>query len=94
MIVSGFIFKLSKKLHSSGTDFNLQDVIGLEAIVYQQIFKKNKGKITVSLNNLSREIDAIALNEEEIPSFTKVKIIKIMDNNTVNVIPIKNKGDL
>ncbi|MBN2479087.1 MAG: hypothetical protein JXA94_02550 [Parachlamydiales bacterium] len=93
MIVSGFIFKMAGKLHSSGTVFKIEDSLGHEAMVYQQISKNDKGKILLSLNNLTREIDAIALTQEEIPSFTKVKIINKVDDNTVSVIPI-NRGDL
>jgi len=93
MFVSGFIFKMARKLHSSGTVFKIEDAIGQEAMIYQQILKKDKGKILISLNNLTREIDAIALNEEEISSFTKVKIINKVDKNTVSVVPIKI-GDL
>jgi len=92
MIVSGFVFKIARKLHSSGTVFKIEDTIGQEAMIYQQIFKKDKGKILVSLNNLTREIDAVALNEEEIPSFTKVKIVNKVDENTVSVVPIKIGG--
>ena len=93
MFVSGFIFKMARKLHSSGTVFKIEDAIGQEAMIYQRILKKDKGKILISLNNLTREIDAIALNEEGIPSFTKVKIINKVDENTVSVVPIKI-GDL
>lgn len=93
MFVSGFIFKMARKLHSSGTVFKIEDAIGQEAMIYQRILKKDKGKILISLNNLTREIDARALNEEEIPSFTKVKIINKVDENTVSVVPIKI-GDL
>lgn len=93
MFVSGFIFKMARKLHSSGTVFKIEDAIGQEAMIYQRILKKDKGKILISLNNLTREIDAIALNEEEISSFTKVKIINKVDENTVSVVPIKI-GDL
>ncbi|NGX32795.1 MAG: hypothetical protein K1060chlam4_00848 [Candidatus Anoxychlamydiales bacterium] len=93
MFVSGFIFKMARKLHSSGTVFKIEDAIGQEAMIYQRILKKDKGKILISLNNLTREIDAIALNEEEILSFTKVKIINKVDENTVSVVPIKI-GDL
>ncbi|NGX55853.1 MAG: hypothetical protein K1060chlam5_00083 [Candidatus Anoxychlamydiales bacterium] len=93
MFVSGFIFKMARKLHNSGTVFKIEDAIGQEAMIYQRILKKDQGKILISLNNLTREIDAIALNEEEIPSFTKVKIINKVDENTVSVVPIKI-GDL
>ena len=84
---------MARKLHSSGTVFKIEDAIGQEAVIYQRILKKDKGKLLMSLNNLTREINAIALNEEEIPSFTKVKIINKVDENTVSVIPIKI-GDL
>ena len=42
----------------------------------------------MSLNSLTREIDAISLNGEKIPSFTKVKIINKVDDNTVSVVPL------
>jgi hypothetical protein len=93
MFVSGFIFKMAGKLHSPGTVFKIEDAIGLEAIIYYRILKKDKGRVSISINNLTREIDAIALNEEEIPSFTKVKIINKVDENTVSVVPVKI-GDL
>jgi uncharacterized membrane protein len=94
MFITGFIFQMASKLHSSGTVFNIEDAIGKEAMVYQQILKNEKGKISLSLNNLTTEIDAKSLNEEDISSFTKVKIINKLDEHTVSVISIKKIGKL
>lgn len=84
MFITGLIFKTAKKLHSSGAVFRLEETIGKEAIVYHRIPKDGQGKISISLNYLTHEIDATSA--EEIPSFTPVQIIKkLKDNNTVVV---------
>lgn len=88
-IISGFIFKMAKKLRSSGSVFSLEDAIGKEAIVYQRIPKDGVGKVTISLNDLTHEIDAMTLGEEEISSFIPVQIIKIADDKTVIVVPMQ-----
>lgn len=88
-LLAAFIFHLAKKAHSKGTVFNIEDAIGKEATVYHRIHKDSSGKITISLNNFTHEIDAISPNEEEIPSFTQVQVIKKADDKTVVVIPLK-----
>jgi len=87
VFITGFIFKIAKKLHSSGTVFNLEDAIGKEAIIYQEIPKNGMGKITLSLQDFTREIDAISSHQEDLPSFTSVYIIKKTDEKTVLVVP-------
>lgn len=89
IFITGFIFGSAKKLRSTGTVFNLEDAIGKEATIYQRIPKEGVGKITLSLNNLTYEIDAISNVSEELPSFTQVQIITKTDDKTVVVIPIK-----
>lgn len=82
----GSIFRFAKRLHSSGSIFKIDDAIGQEAMVYQRISAKGKGKVSVSINNLTHEIEATA--DKEIESFTKVYIIKKADNDTVVVVPV------
>jgi hypothetical protein len=89
MFVTGSIFKLSRKLRSTGTVFRIDEAIGKEASVYQRIPKGGSGKISISLRDLTHEIDAISLNGEEVNSFTQVQIIKKADERTVVVTPIK-----
>lgn len=80
-----FIFTLAKKLQSSGSTFSIEDAIGQEAYVYQSIPKNGVGKISISLQNMTHEIDAVSHNSEELPSFKRVKIIEKKDSNTVVV---------
>lgn len=87
--VTAFIFKSAKKLHSSGTVFRIEDAIGHQAMVYQRIPKEGIGKISLSLHDLTYEIDAISHHGEELSSFTQVQIIKKADEKTVIVVPSK-----
>ncbi|MES2199584.1 MAG: hypothetical protein V4489_05415 [Chlamydiota bacterium] len=88
IFLTGLIFKGARKLHSPGTVFNLDDAIGKQATIYQRIPKTGTGKISLSLNNFTHEIDAISLHPEDLDSFTSVQIIKKTDENTVLVAPI------
>jgi hypothetical protein len=82
------IFKYAKKLQSSGSSFRIEDAIGKEAYVYQSIPKDGVGKISLSLQNLTHEIDAISHNSEALSSFTHVKIIEKKGDNTVVVVQL------
>lgn len=86
---TALIFKAVKKLRSSGSVFKIEDAIGRQAIVYQRIPKEGIGKISLSLHDLTYEVDAISHEQEEVPSFTKVQVIKKSDEKTLVVIPIK-----
>ncbi len=88
IFISSSIFKLARKLHSSGTVFSVDEAIGKEAVVYHRIPKGGRGKITVNVQQFTHEIDAINHNQEEISSFTRVQIIKKQDDNTVVVVAI------
>lgn len=87
MLVTGWLFKMAKKLHSPGAVFRLDAAIGKEATVYQRIPSTGTGKISVSLEGMSYEIDAISASCEQIESFTKVQIIKKADETTAVVVP-------
>ncbi len=89
VVVTAFIFKMAKKLRSPGAVFRIDDAIGKEAYVYQRIPKNGLGKISMSLNNHTHEIDAMAMTHEEISSFTQVQIVKKMDDKILIVVPIK-----
>ena len=83
--VSGWIFKSARRLHSAGSAFHFEDAIGKEATVYHRIPKGGIGKISLSLNEISYEIDAVSHNNEEIPAFSRVQIIKKADDNILIV---------
>lgn len=80
-----FIFNYAKKLQSNGNSYRIEDAIGQEAYIYQSIPKDGIGKISISLQNFTHEIDAISYDSEAVASFTRVKIIEKKDANTVVV---------
>jgi len=82
------IFKFAKRLQSSGNSYKIEDAIGKEAYVYQCIPKDGSGKISISLQHFTHEIDAVSYNSQELSSFTRVKIIEKKDDNTVVVAPL------
>ena len=89
VLVTGYIFKMARKLHSPGTVFAIEDAIGKEAVVYQHIPKGGIGKISISLHHFTHEIDAMSLNDEDIPSFALVRVIKKTSDSTLMVTLIK-----
>lgn len=84
VVVTALIFRFAKKLHSPGTLFNLDDAIGKEATVYTQIPKGGIGTISISLHDLTHEINAMT-EGEEIASFETVCVVKKADEKTVIV---------
>jgi len=85
VLITGWIFKTAKKFHSPGNVFKIEDTLGKEATVYQRIPAGGAGKISVTLNDLTHEIDAITHEPLDLPSFTRVQIIKKADDKTVVV---------
>jgi len=88
VLITRFIFKTAKKLESRGNLYKIDEIIGKEAYVYQRIPKEGMGKISISLQQITHEINAISHNREELPSFTRVQILNKQDDTTVVVIPI------
>ncbi|MFA6915816.1 MAG: hypothetical protein WC222_05420 [Parachlamydiales bacterium] len=88
ILASGLIFRLAHQLQSTGTVFDIDKTIGLEATVYQRIPVKGSGKITINIENITREIEAISHHEQEIPSFSRVVVLKKADDKTVVVMPL------
>jgi len=82
------LLKLAKRLGSTGSIYKIEEAIGQEAYVYQRIPKGGVGKISMTLQHFTHEIDAISNHPEELPSFTRVKIIEKSDDNTVVVKPL------
>jgi hypothetical protein len=85
VFATGLIFKIANKLQSPGTVFKIEDTIGQEATVYQKIPNNGVGKISICMDDFTREIDALSSNKEEILSFTRVQVIKKADDKTVVV---------
>ena len=80
------IYKQTKKLEHNGA-FQIEEVKGTTVSVYLRIPAQGagKGKVQVSQNGSIHELDALTYGEE-IPSGAKVKVVEIVDNETVKVI--------
>ena len=89
MLCSGYLFKASKKLKSTGSVFRIEDCVGQDAIVYQRIPKNGAGKITIALDHISHEVDAVSMDGQEIESFSSVHVVKKIDSQTVAVAAFK-----
>jgi hypothetical protein len=87
--LNALIFKGAKSLRSRGSVFKIEETIGKRATIYQKIPKNGVGKITISLNDLTHEIDAMSYEAKDLESFSSVEIIKKVDEKTVVVAPIK-----
>ena len=83
------IFHISQKAHSTGSVFNIEQAVGKEAVVYQRIPEAGSGKISISIHQMTHEINAISLLGEEISSFTKVQVVKTSNETTVVVKTVK-----
>lgn len=79
------IYKQTKKLEHNGA-FQIEEVKGMTVSVYLRIPAEGagKGKVQVSQNGSVHELDALT-DGEEVPSGAKVKIVEIIDNETVKV---------
>ena len=79
------IYKQTKKLEHNGA-FKIEEVKGTVVSVYLRIpaAESGKGKVQVSQNGSVHELDALT-DGDDIPSGAKVKIVEIVDNETVKV---------
>ena len=85
MIVTAFIFKWSRSLVSSGECFAIEQTIGMIALVYQRISHHERGKIQIVVGGVTREILAQSQDGSSIESFSCVKVVDVVDHETVLV---------
>lgn len=85
MIVTAFIFKWSRLLISSGERFTIEQTVGMRALVYQQISHHEQGKIQIVVGGVTREILAQSQDGSSIESFSYVKVVDVVDHETVLV---------
>ncbi len=84
------IYKQTRKLDRNNT-FCINDCLNKTASVYLRIPAggEGKGKVQISINGSVHEIDALT-DEDGIKSGTIVKIVEVLDNETVKVINEQN----
>ena len=79
------IYKQTRRLEHNGA-FDINDIRGRIVSVYIRIpaAGSGKGKIQVSINGAVHEFDAMT-HGRELPSGSKVKVVEIIDHETVRV---------
>lgn len=80
------LYKQTRKLEKNGA-FSISDCLNKTASVYIRIPAgcQGKGKIQISVDGSVHEIDALT-DEDEISSGMKVKVVEIVDCETVKVV--------
>lgn len=83
-----FLFNQMMKLQSNGA-FDINDSTGRVCDVYLRIPANNQGlgKVQISFNGSVQELDA-RTSGEQIPSGTKVRVIRVIDKKVLEVEPV------
>jgi len=83
-----FIFRQMMKLQSNGA-FDINESTGRICDVYLRIPANNKGmgKVQISFNGSVQELDARTTGEQ-IPSGTKVRVLRVIDKKVLEVEPV------
>lgn len=81
MFLVAYLFLLLKKLSSAGASFNIQELVGQEAEVYERIPSNGRGKIQVTVNGMLREFEAESVSDATIDSFSTVRITAVRGGN-------------
>lgn len=85
MLLVAVIFYGASFLTSVGNVFKIENTVGLAAVVYLQISPDADGKVQLLVGGVTRELGARAAHGEIIESFAHVKIIGVIDQQTVLV---------
>lgn len=86
IVVLRQLFRSAHRLVSHGRDLNFNDAVGKCGHVYQRIPAKGTGKIIVTYGGFQHEMEAISAHAQEIPSFTQIEVVRILDGRKAVVI--------
>lgn len=90
--VSYLVYKLVQ-LQETG-NVSLWSCIGEEGLVYMNVPAGGVGKIRVMVGEVLSYVNARTPGEDSLVEGTKVRVSRVIDDNTVEVVPVENrKGD-
>lgn len=78
------VFQMFKRMQSSGT-MDLKNAIGQEGNVYLTIQKDVPGKVQMAVQQHLKVFDAVSDDGEEIPTDTRVVVVRVVKGNTMVV---------
>jgi len=86
MLVTAWLFSAARKLTSKGSVFTIDELVGCNGSVYQQIPAKGRGRIQIkSTDGMLREVDAVSADGTVIQSFSTITVVSVVDHQTVTV---------
>lgn len=77
-------FQSFKRMQSSGT-MNLKNAVGEEGEVYLTIKENEPGKVRVAVQEHLKVFDAVSDDGSEIPTSTRVVVVRVVKGNTMVV---------
>ena len=83
------LFRGMRKMQSDGTT-NLANAVGQEGSVYLSIPPPDAGKIQVAFQNRLAVVDARSADGSPIPTGARVKVVRVVDGNVLEVQPAHN----
>jgi len=89
MAITALLFKFMMKLNSGGDRFSVSKAVGVNGSVYMQIPAGGRGRVQIVVNNVTRQIDAVAEDGKAIDSFVDVTVVRAVDPRTVSVRPAR-----
>lgn len=91
MYMIAFMYKTMLSLASPGARFNIEDMVGKNATVYQRILDDGVGQVQYSDKGISRTVDAVSEDKKTIDSFEMVEVVRVMSPRRV-MVKIKRKA--
>lgn len=90
MFLVGYIMYAFTKLQDNGSVFNPYEAIDTIGTVYLRIpaNEGGTGKIQIELQGALKEIDAISYEKQLIPTGTSIRVVDIIDDETMVVEPV------
>ena len=85
MVGTAYLFRLAYRCTSNGASYSLEEVVGKTAEVYERIPAEGWGRIQINVGGMLREIKAVSEAKQDIDSFKRVEVIRVVDQDTVAV---------
>lgn len=85
MYLTAKLFQGARHLISNGSQFIIENTVGKTGSVYQEIPENGSGKIQITVDGITREIDAISADNQSINSFTTIEVVSVLNPTTVAV---------
>jgi hypothetical protein len=91
MLSAAALFHGAMKLRSGGARFTLAEAVGVVGEVYLRVPSDGKGRVSFVVNGVKHMADAVSDNGDELSSFNKVLVTRVIDSHTIAVVQFDAK---